>query len=78
MQFHLPTGQEFIMEPGDVLGWYDSEAGAIGYDDIDGMGMNPVCLGHDIDQPSTAAENEITLDAGITHRNYGTRVCYSE
>ena len=63
------------MEPGDVLGWYDSEAGAIGYSD-DATDMHPVCLGHAIDQPSTAADNEITLDAGIVYRTYGTRVCY--
>ena len=63
------------MEPGDVIGWYDSGSGAIGYSEEDAA-RQPVCLGSELDEPVIGQEDVVLAE--LANRAYGIRICYGK
>lgn len=72
LQFEIPDAVELVAKPGDILGWYDEDAGALGYDfSNDGQ----VCLLTGVDKPQSGAQIKSMV---TVNRYYAVQVTYSK
>ena len=62
---------------GDVLGWFDSAGGAIGFENDINM-RHPIVVSFGQTQPSVGGANLELLDQPLAYRTYGLSVCYSK